>query len=260
MRVFEPARRAWRDLAVLTHPLAYAVAAEVPDGLVLVGGSTGQAPAPGRVDVSRSLDVKEAAGGLGSPAVLAAGGVVERELIVVGGTDDAANGAGFSRRALALDLGSGAVRALPDFPGPPLASAASSVAGGELFVFAGATFDAGTNEVKNLTGAWAYSPARRAWRPLRPFPSARRGVAAVALDERRILLAGGYGRDDEGFSDEVWIYDVVRDDYQRAGVLPYPAMAALVRAGRFVYWLGGEDRDRHRAAAAYRAPVTAFAR
>ncbi len=259
VHVFEPAQGAWRGLGVLRAPLAYAVAGETPGGLVVVGGSSGQAPSVVRVEVSRGLMLSESPSGLTAPAVLAAGGAIGEELIVVGGTDDAANGAGFCRRAVALDLRTGTVRALPDFPGPPLASAASAVAGDELFVFGGATWDAAAKEVVNQAGAWAYSPARQTWRPLRPFPVARRGLAAVALDRGRILLAGGYGRDDEGFFDEVWIYDIVRDEYRRAGKLPYKAMTTLVRAGDFVYCLGGEDRDRHRSAAVHRRPVTAFA-
>ncbi|HND61506.1 MAG TPA: kelch repeat-containing protein [Opitutaceae bacterium] len=258
VHVFEPARRAWRELAVLPRPLAYGIAGETPTGLVLAGGSTGQAPASGRIDLSPDLTVSERTDGLTTPAVLAAGGVVGGELIAVGGTDDAANGAGFCRRVIALTLRTGANRTLPDFPGPPLASAAAAVVGDEVFVFAGGTWDASKQDVANQTGAWAYSASRNSWRPLRPFPAARRGIAAVALDGRRILLAGGYGRDDEGFSDEVWIYDVVRDEYRRAGTLPYKAMTTLVRAGGFVYCLGGEDQDRHRTAAVHRRPVAAF--
>jgi N-acetylneuraminic acid mutarotase len=130
--------------------------------------------------------------------------------------------------------------------------------GGELFVFAGAKWNPETDGVMNVTGAYAYSVARNQWRELRPCPAAVRGVTAVPLSESTIYLAGGYGPD--GFTDKAVIYDIVRDSYEEAQPLPYAAQVGLVKAGEFIYCVGGEDRMKHRSDAFHRIRISEVAR
>ena len=75
-------------------------------------------------------------------------------------------------------------------------------------------------------------------------------MTAVVLDERHLYLAGGYA--DDGFTDRAFVYDIIADTYRPAPALPYKAQVGLVKCGAYVYCLGGEDRMKHRSAAAFR--------
>jgi N-acetylneuraminic acid mutarotase len=187
---------------------------------------------------------------LKQPAVLSASGAIDGQIIIVGGTDDAANVKGLSRATIAFDPSMGTTRELAEFPGAGFGVAGSAVVGGELFVFAGVIWDAGHNAIANTTDAHAFSLARNQWRSLAPYPVPVRGVTAVALDDHHIYLAGGYGADD--FTDQAFVYDVTRDRYVAAEALPYRGQVGLVKCGDYVYCIGGEDRMKHRTDAMYR--------
>ena len=80
-------------------------------------------------------------------------------------------------------------------------------------------------------------------------------MTAVALDDRRVYLAGGYKTDAEGFTSEGFIYDVKADAYSPARPLPYRACVGLVRLDGFVYCLGGEDKMKSRTDKFFRVRV-----
>ncbi|MBL9215712.1 MAG: hypothetical protein JNG83_09580, partial [Opitutaceae bacterium] len=165
---FDPARRAWRTRGNLEQAQAYSLAVESHGSLLVLGGSTGAGPFGGVARVDAHGASQSPQGGLATPAVLAAGGRIGHELFFVGGTDDAANVAGFRRDAFAWDLQTGRQRALEPYPGQGLGSAGGAAAGGELFVFGGARWDAENKAIVNLTAAYAYSPQTGKWRPLAP--------------------------------------------------------------------------------------------
>jgi len=242
----------WSSLSPLAQPLAYAVADADANGLIIAGGTTGTAAFPGSVRVMGTTVTEDPSRGLNRPAVLSSGALVGDELIVVGGTDDAANVQGLHRQALAWNIQTGERRALPDYPGPALGSAAAASVAGELFVFGGFRWDARTQTAVNLTEAYAFSPRTNQWRQLGALPRAVRGHAVLALDDRHIYLAGGYQGTAEGFVNQAYIYDIVANSYTLAPPLPYGAMASLVRSGEYVYCLGGEDKPKHRTASCYR--------
>lgn len=246
----------WSSLPPLGQPLAYAVADVDSSGLIIAGGTTDTAIFQGSVRVVGTSVTEDKNRGLNRPAVLSAGGRVGDELIVVGGTDDAANSQGLHRQALAWNIPTGKWRALPEYPGPALGSAASVTVAGELFVFGGYRWDAQTKTAVNLTEAYAFSPQTNQWRQLDALPRAVRGHAAVALDDRHIYLAGGYQGGTEGFVDQAFIYDISTNSYAPATPLPYRAMTRLVRSGEYVYCLGGEDKLKHRTASCYRIKVS----
>jgi N-acetylneuraminic acid mutarotase len=71
-----------------------------------------------------------------------------------------------------------------------------------------------------------------------------RGMAGIAVDDRHILLAGGYAA---SFSASLLIYDTEADSYSPAGELPIAAAnLALVRTGTTLLCIGGEDRMKSR--------------
>ena len=81
----------------------------------------------------------------------------------------------------------------------------------------------------------------------------------MALDDRRILLAGGYKNDTDGFTNETFIFDTAAKTYTPAPALPIRSMVALVVHDGHVYSLGGEDRKQHRSAECFRIAIKALA-
>jgi N-acetylneuraminic acid mutarotase len=254
VREFDPATSQWRVLGALNQPIAYGAGGIIDGALVIVSGSTGEAPFGGVIRIVGGKIFEEPAGGFSRPGVLGANGVIGDEIIIVGGSDDAANIKAFSRDAYAWNARTHAMRKLATYPGSPLGTAASAVVGGELFIFAGVTWDVKADGIANLTESHAYSPRSDSWRKLRGYPHPTRGVAGVALDDHHIYLAGGYG--EKGFTSEGFIYDSRADEYRPALPLPTATGTHLVRVGDFVYFLGGEDRPKHRSSDVYRIPVS----
>ena len=250
----------WTTLTPLAQPLAYAVGGVGPDRLTIAGGTTGQAMFTGSIRLSGAAVATPIGPGITVPAVLAAGAQLGDELIVVGGSDDAANAAGFRRDAFAWNVRTGEQRTLAPYPGPALGVAAATNAGDELFVFGGAGWNSSTKAIFNLTDAYAFSATTNTWRRLQPLPYAVRGLAAVTLDAGHLYLAGGYKNDAEGFIDQAFIYDIAQDRYTPAPSLPYRACVSLVASGDYVYCLGGEDLQKHRSAAVYRVKIAALKR
>lgn len=251
----DPKTLRWSTLEPLRQPVAYALSGTADGALIVAGGSTGRAIFPGLVRVEKGRVSVRDTFGISVPAVLAAGGIIGDEMVFAGGTDDAANIKGLRRDAFAWNFRTGAQRALPPFPGPGFGIAASAVAGGELLVFGGAAWKDDTQTVVNLAEAHAYSVRSNRWRRLSSFPYPVRGHAAVALDEKHLYIAGGYGGEAGEFLDRAFIYSIAEDRYTPAPPLPYRAGVALVMSGGFVYCIGGEDAMKQRTAAVYRIPV-----
>jgi N-acetylneuraminic acid mutarotase len=184
--------------------------------------------------------------------VYAAGAVVAGRLLVVGGTDDQAALERVGSQVRAVDLATGAMTALPDYPEASLTTATAVVLGGRLYVFGGARWDAAAKTVVNHDAAHVFDATAGQWRALPRLPQPGRGLSAVALDDRRILIAGGYRNDAVEFVADSFVFDVERGTYTAGPALPYAAMVTLVRDGEWIYCLGGEDRKRHRTDAVFR--------
>lgn len=251
--VFDPTSQKWEVHGKLPHPLAYAVVAKWNGDLIIAGGTTGTQPRREVWRMKSSLELKQIAE-LKDDAGLAVGGVVGKDLLLLGGCADPSKLTGFYGRGVRMNLDHGNISALQP-PGSVAFGLAASVAvGRELFVFAGVTPDP-VNEIANLSAAWALDTKKDNWRGLRPYPISVRGASAVKLDKRRILIAGGYGGQPEGFTAAAFIYDTKHDAYTKTMDLPIGALVGLVRAGDLVYSLGGEDRGGHRTDACFRVKV-----
>ncbi|MBI3852087.1 MAG: hypothetical protein HY298_17655 [Verrucomicrobia bacterium] len=250
---FDLASQKWELKGRLPHPLAYAVTAEWNDELIIAGGTDGAQPRKEVWRIKPSLELKRI-GELKDDAVVAVGGMVGKDLFIFGGCLDASKLTGFHRSGVRLNLDRGNISALQPPGSVAFGLAASAVVGRELFVFGGVTPDP-VNEIANLSAAWAFEAGKDKWRGLHPYPIAVRGVSAVKLDKHRILIAGGYGGQPEGFTAAAFIYDTERDAYTKTIDLPIAALVGLVRAGDSVYSLGGEDRGGHRSDACFSVKV-----
>ena len=232
---FDPLQKTWNAAPERSEPVAYAVVFQYGGSLIVRGGYNGE----------QSANVGSLKHG-----VLAAGGLVNGAMILVGGTNDPSNIAELSQETWRLSKGN---HRKADYPGKPFAVAASAPAGSELFVFGGMNYDAGAKLPMNSMEAYAFSPEKNAWRQLRPLDVANRGLTAVALDDGHIYIAGGYRAD---FTAEAVIYDVKADSYRKALSLPYAAMVGLVKLNGFIYCLGGEDKKQSRTDKFFRVPVS----
>lgn len=264
---FDPAKKKWGTVRPLEKPVAYAASFQSRDekglGFVsFVGGSDGTQALKSFVGLDGAKTTFRAVSQLPDALVLCASGQLGDLDIIVGGTNDAANLVGCVRsvHSLQWENGGWVITQLANYPGKAFCTAASAVCGAELFVFGGANWDEKTKSapnagVVNSNEAHAFSGISSRWRAIKSLPFAARGMMAVALDNERIYLAGGYKSDPEGFTAEAFIYDATADAYSPAKPLPYAASVGLVVHDGFVYCLGGEDMKKHRSDAFFRIKV-----
>lgn len=256
VHVYSPVRQQWRTIAPLESPCAYAadgITVEKYPKLVLAGGSSGEQTHHRLY----AMGITPSVIALPSGSVYSAGAVIDDELFVAGGAPAQDQLASLSNSAVAIQFTTGRMRPLAPVPSPGFGITASAACGGKLYIFGGAQWDAAAGEVRNRASAFAYDPLKNDWATLPDLPRANRGIAAVPLDDHRILIAGGYA--DEAFTNEAFLFDTGSPVYIRIIPLPYPALVALVVCGEHLYCLGGEDEKKHRTAACYRIRLSAFA-
>jgi N-acetylneuraminic acid mutarotase len=251
---YDPASRVWRKDRDLPGPIAYSADLETPSGLAFIGGSDGTKPIKAIVVMAGAQPKWEPIPELPTSLVLPASGAIGSKYVIVGGTDDATNLAGVQRTTHVVEQVDGRwkVTRLADYPGQPFAIAASAVVGEELFVFGGANWDAARKDVANAREAFAFSLAKNSWRPLPPLRAPTRGLSAVALDDHRLYVAGGYT---EVFTAAAWIYDTRAERYSPATPLPVAGMVSLVKCGDYLYSVAGEDKIKGRTDRCFRIPL-----
>jgi N-acetylneuraminic acid mutarotase len=181
------------------------------------------------------------------PTVYSATAIVGSKQFIIAGGGDAVDLKTLTNIVYSIDLVSGKTEALPDFPGGNLIVPTAAAIGGQLYVFTGGYIEPNGQAV-NVDSAFAYNINDRTWKKISPYPLAVRGLASCALDDRYILLGGGYTN---GFADVSYLYDTKMDAYLKTKPLPYPAMAMFLKTGENLYWLGGEDKMRHRSELVY---------
>lgn len=244
----------WHPGPKLPSPLSYGVCVVTNGGMEIFGGVDGK-------ESSRKcywLDVKKQkwlpSGTLPRDAVLARADRVQNEVYLFGGANDAADLTTCSAEVSARDA-TGSWHTVGLMPQGPLTNAASAVIGHMVYIFGGVSMPA-AGKLLNHADAYRFDAAEHSWRRVAPLPEPIRGLTAVALDGRRILLAGGYratqneaeGKPPEfGFSSEVYVYDTRMDQYLKVSALPFAASGiALLKRGDQLMAMGGEDRMRGR--------------
>lgn len=244
---------AWKPLPPLPAPLAYTAGdVDARTGAFITAGGSDGGKSTDTIVEWRGDDPPRQLARLPGAVTLAGAGVAGGRLFVVGGAADIADFGTVTARCFDWPVGSGDCRRLADYPAGPTALVAVAVTGTRVHTFTGATWDAATKQVVNLSAAFAFDLGTMKWHPIQPYPFAARGVAAVALDEKRVYLAGGFKGGEEGFTDAGFIYDIATDRYAPCAPLPIRAIAHLVKTGEWLWVVGGEDRQKHRSAACWR--------
>lgn len=251
---FDTKKKVWSEAGELPYPLAYPAYGQTARGIYFAGGGDGTKSLSASGLLDRELHYQKL-GDVPQPLVYSASGVSGGKLYVVAGAADTADLKTATNLFYFVHLKTGHVEALRDFPGGKLIVPTAAALGGRIYVFAGAAFDATNHQAVNVDSAFVYSIADAKWSGIKPFPFPVRGLAGCVLDDRHILLAGGYKQD---FTDEAFVYDTKTDTYFKTAPLPYQAMVSLIKAGSEIYCLGGEDKMKHRSDLIYRLPGKAL--
>jgi N-acetylneuraminic acid mutarotase len=242
--VYDPEARRWEIKGKLPQPLAFPVVAETDDGIILAGGFNGKVPLKEIWRLTPSFELMRV-GELKESRAAAIGGFVFQQLVVAGGFVDPATQEKMCLGVEAQRLGKAGVSTflLPRATGLGLAGAVP--VGKELFVFGGVGHDA-TNGLTRVKNVWAFAPETGLWRVRSDYPFPVAGAAAAPLDADHILVAGGFADEPEHASRAAFIYNVRKDTFTPTVDVPVQGLSGLVRLGDQIYFLGGEDRAKHR--------------
>src|SRR5439155_2859284 len=110
----------------------------------------------------RSLAAKSAFP-LSNGFVLAGGAVIGSSLYVLGGTDDIDHVERATNAFLAMDLRTGRIAKLPDYPEPAFFTGASAACGDRFFAFGGARWDGAAKTVANVSSAHSFNTMTGRW-------------------------------------------------------------------------------------------------
>jgi len=239
----------WRSMPSLPLALAYGAAVMTSQGPEILGGVNGDRVSRQILRFEPKSNGWREFGMLPADSLLSRAEVVGDEVLLFGGCQDLADLTGCSDAVWSRDL-HGKWKRVASLPHGPLAVAASAVLGRSVYLFGGCSMPR-AGEVVNHDEAWKFDMSTHQWKQLRSMPHAARSLAAIALDDHRVLLAGGYHGD---FSAAVLIYDATLDRYSEAPSLPLAAAnVTLIRSMNKIFSLGGEDRMKCRTPRAFTA-------
>ncbi len=114
-------------------------------------------------------------------------------------------------------------------------SSAVAMPNGTVYVFGG--MQPGTPDAEYNDQVFIYETAKDTWRtgPTNPLPTYLGGAAA--LDDKRILVMGGYF---EGTRSECYIFDTETERFSEAAEMPIPlAAGSVVVSNGSVFYIGG---------------------
>ena len=248
--VYTIAEDEWVAGPPLPESLAYGPYLSDGKTLEILGGMNESGPSLRCWRLGADSTKWESSGVLTAPTVLAKAGTLGGTPFVFGGCKDA-NDLRTCSEAVWKRTEPGVWARAASMPAAGLAMPAFAVTNGRAFLFGGCSAQA-SGEVINRGEAYSYDGKSNAWKTLRPLPRAARGMAAVALNGRQILLMGGV----EGavssapeFSKAVYVYDVEQDQYHDVTSLPFAVMGMeTLFNGHSIWGVGGEDKARSRSA------------
>jgi N-acetylneuraminic acid mutarotase len=249
VQLYDPRQNAWRSGPALPVPLAYGPFVHSADGLEIFGGTDGRQAHRESWKLDWSKSKWHATGAIPADALLGRAARIGGSVFILGGCPEVADLTGCSDSVWRRD-GSGRWRRVSSLPGGPLALTAIAVARNWIYLFGGCSM-LSAGALVNRSAAYSYDPQTNTWLTLHALPNARRGASAVPIDDRSILLFGGYTASPHeaagksasfGFSSDVLVYDIGTDTYKPATPMPLPVLGIeFVMSGK-LYGAGGEDR------------------
>jgi N-acetylneuraminic acid mutarotase len=247
VHIFDPATNQWSTGPKLSHSLAYASCASDGKKLYFAGGADGIHARKEVYSLDANLKLTKL-GELPQPVAFAGGAYRDGKLFMLGGSPDPDDWSQATAELREVDVVTAKVTSLSPLTalGHGFGIPGIVMAGDRLLMFTGAWNDPATKEVANMSEAFAYDFKANSWRSLPPFYKAVRGLNEVALDDRHMYLAGGYGTDAEEFLSPAFIYEVDANRYIPAKPMPFKSLSCLVKCGSYIYALGGEDKKKHR--------------
>lgn len=262
-QVYDAGTGHWTAGPELPEPLAYGAFSHTRRGLEVYGGV-------GAEHASHKCWLLDSASGAWRPCsgnagdtVLATSQAVGNTVLIFGGcpnvTDLAKCGSSVRRKDR-----DGSWTKVSELPQGPVSLMASAVLNGSVYLFGGASMTDAAG-LENRADAYRFDAATLRWTRLRALPRAARGMTAVTLDSRYILVGGGYvasvaeaaGKSaDFGFSAAAYLYDTVQDQYHATTPMPVAAAGlALLESRGALLAIGGEDRMRARSAKVFRGQL-----
>ena len=232
----------WSKGPALPEPLAYGARLRTEHSLEVLGGMNESGPSRKCWRLNAGEHAWTASGTLPAASVFAKAEIAGGQAYLFGGCANAElSGCGDSvlRRDKAGTWGK-----VSTMRQGPVALSAIAVIREQIYLFGGCSAGA-SGGARNREEAYRFDPLTNRWTALHPLPVAIRGISAAPLDQRYILLAGGY--DAGGFSAAVYRYDTEGDEYTTVAPLPFPVMGMEVLArGKAIWGVGGEDKNRSR--------------
>jgi N-acetylneuraminic acid mutarotase len=233
----------WSSGPPLPEPIAYGACLAKDGSLEILGGTNESGPSRKCWRLKAGEPAWTESGGLPADGVFAKAVLLRGRVYLFGGSPSATDLSHLSDSVFQRDE-SGKWTRISEMPQGRVAIPAAAVAGDEIYLFGGFSA-AASGGALNRRDAYRFDPQTNRWRALRPLPAAVRGLSAVSVDRRHILLAGGYT--DSGFSAAAYLYDIEDGQYRPATSLPLPVMGMeLLARGRTVWGVGGEDKNRSR--------------
>jgi len=249
VHVYDGKSLQWRGMPSLPVALAYGAAVMTSQGPEILGGVNSDRVSRQNLRFEPKSNAWRESGMLPADSLLSRAEVVGDEVLLFGGCPDLADLTGCSDAVWSRDH-LGKWKRVASLPHGALAVAASAVLGRSVYLFGGCSMPR-ASEVVNHDEAWKFDTPTHQWKQLHSMPHAARGLAAIALDNHRVLIAGGYRSD---FSADVVIYDATLDRYTNAPSLPLAAAnVTLIRSANKIFALGGEDRMKSRTPRAFAA-------
>lgn len=242
--VYDRQTDAWSKGPALPEPLAYGACIRTDRSLEILGGlsDSGLSRKCWRLDAGSERWVES--GVVPSGTVFGRAEVVQGHAYLFGGCPSTELSL-CATSVLKRDP-SGGWEKVSEMPEGPIAMSAISMIRNQVYLFGGCS-SLPPHGVRNRNEAFRFDPLTNQWKTLRPLPEATRGMTAVPVNQRYLLLAGGYMDAPAGFSATAYLYDTENDQYTRIAPLPFPVMGMEMTPQAGSIWaLGGEDKPRHR--------------
>ena len=263
VHIYDPRVDKWTEGPSLPVPLAYGAFANANDSLVVLGGSDGKKTHRECWVLDAAATSWKSCGTAPGDTLLGRAEATEGRIYLFGGCSDVAD---LTRCSDALYQRSqdGKWSRVSTLPQGAVAMPAKAMVGRKVYLFGGCSMPR-AGALRNRDDAYAFDTTDGSWKKLRPLPHPNRGMSAAAIDNRHIVLYGGYsaspqeaaGKGPEfGFTADVLVYDTETDNYEQVGQGPLAAAGVeLLYHSGVLFGVGGEHRMRGRSDRLLTSPV-----